>query len=576
MRKLFAGLVGAVLAMNGAAGAQTVADVAASFDTMLTQTDPVSAGLRGDRAALTRWPDVSPQATASLRGVYLDLAKRLGNAQSGPGDRLNKVVLERLLREEAQDLAFHDNRLAFNNDSGFYSLASYAAGSTRINSAADAEAWIARINALPAFYEANIENLRRGIRTGWTQPGVVVDAVRVQAAAIPATAADSPLYAPFATLPATIPPAEAEDLRARGRSAIEASALPAQRKFLAFLDQDYRPRARASLAVRDIPQGGAYYQFLVKRYTTTDLTPEQIHQIGQQEVARIRARMETTMRAAGYQGDFKSFLAFLRTDPRFYAKTPEDLLMRAAEIAKRADDQLPGWFATLPRLPYGVRPVPADIAPTYTTGRYFSGSPESGIAGGYMVNTSKLDQRPLYELPALTLHEAVPGHHLQIALAQELTALPAFRRETSFTAFVEGWGLYAEYLGEEMGLYRDPYELFGRLSYEMWRACRLVADTGIHWKRWDIERARACFTDNSALAPHNIQTELERYISWPGQALAYKIGEIEIRRMRARAETALGAKFDRRQFHDALLRNGALPLSVAGEEIDAWVASQAR
>jgi uncharacterized protein (DUF885 family) len=576
MQKLIAGLFGIVFAMAAPAGAQTVADVAATFDTMLGQTDPVSAGLRGDRAALTRWPDVSPQAAMQMRASYIDLAERLKRAQSGPSDRLNKVVLERLLLEEAKDVSFHDNRLAFNNDSGFYSLAAYAASSTRLRSVADGEAWIARLNALPAFYDANIDNLRRGLRTGWTQPGLVVDAVRVQAAKIPANATESPLFAPFASLPATIPAAEAQALRAKGRAAIEEKVLPAQRKFLAFLDEEYRPGARKSLAVRDIPQGAAYYQFLAKRYTTTDLTPEQIHQIGLAEVARIRARMETAMRATGYQGDFKSFLAYLRTDPRFYAKTPEELLMRAAEIAKRADDQLPGWFATLPRLPYGVRPVPADIAPTYTTGRYFSGSPEAGIAGGYMVNTSKLDQRPLYELPALTLHEAVPGHHLQIALAQELAGLPAFRRDTSFTAFVEGWGLYAEYLGEEMGLYRDPYEMFGRLSYEMWRACRLVADTGIHWKRWDIERARACFTDNSALAPHNIQTELERYISWPGQALAYKIGEIEIRRIRAKAETALGAKFDRRQFHDALLRNGALPLSVLAAEIDLWIESQAR
>jgi uncharacterized protein (DUF885 family) len=247
---------------------------------------------------------------------------------------------------------------------------------------------------------------------------------------------------------------------------------------------------------------------------------------------------------------------------------------KASEIAKRSDDQLPRLFGTLPRLPYGVRPVPADIAEGYTTGRYWVGSMQQGQAGGYMVNTSHLDQRPLYELPALTVHEAVPGHHLQIALSQELSGLPYFRRNTSPTAFVEGWGLYSEFLGEEMGIYRDPYERFGRYSYEMWRACRLVADTGIHWLGWDIEQARRCFTENSALAPHNIQTELERYISWPGQALAYKIGELRFRSLRSDAEQALGENFNVREFHDKLLLSGALPLDVVSKRIQAWIAEK--
>ncbi|HEX8660431.1 MAG TPA: DUF885 family protein, partial [Brevundimonas sp.] len=268
------------------------------------------------------------------------------------------------------------------------------------------------------------------------------------------------------------------------------------------------------------------------------------------------------------------FLNFLRTDPQFYATTREDLLEKASEMAKRADDGLPALFGTLPRLPYGVRPVPREIEANYTTGRYNQGSIENGIAGGYMVNTSSLDQRGLYELPALTLHEAVPGHHLQIALQQEAEDGPYFRRSVDVTAFIEGWGLYSEFLGEEMNFYRTPYERFGRLSYEMWRACRLVSDTGIHWLGWNLEQARACFRDNSALAPLNIETELQRYIGWPGQATAYKIGEIRLRGVRSRAERELGGRFDVRRFHDALLVDGPLPMALLDERMDRWIAEE--
>jgi uncharacterized protein (DUF885 family) len=292
-------------------------------------------------------------------------------------------------------------------------------------------------------------------------------------------------------------------------------------------------------------------------------------------VARIRAEMDGVMREAGWTGDFASFLHFLRTDPQFYATSREDMMEKASEIAKRIDDKLPTLFRnSLPRLPYGVRPVPREIEDQYTTGRYNSGSFELGIAGGYMVNTGKLDQRPLYELPALTLHEAVPGHHLQIANQQELTDLPWFRRNANVTAFVEGWGLYSEYLGIEMGIYRNPYERFGKLSYEMWRACRLVADTGIHAMGWDIEQARSCFRDNSALSPHNIETELQRYIGWPGQALAYKIGELKFKELRHRAEAELGDRFDVRAFHDFVLRGGPLPMDLLDQRVNGWIAAQ--
>ncbi|MBW8303618.1 MAG: DUF885 family protein, partial [Brevundimonas sp.] len=363
-------------------------------------------------------------------------------------------------------------------------------------------------------------------------------------------------------------------LRARAAAAVADGVMPARREWVRFLRDDYLPRAPESLGLVHRPGGRALYAFLVQGYTTTDLSPDQIHQLGRDEVARIRARMDTEMQAAGWTGDFAGFLAFLRSDPQFYAATREGLLEKASEMAKRADDGLPALFGTLPRLPYGVRPVPREIEDSYTTGRYFGGSMENGVAGGYMVNTGRLDQRPLYELPALTLHEAVPGHHLQIALQQEAEEGPYFRKDANVTAFTEGWGLYAEFLGEEMGFYRTPYERFGRLSYEMWRACRLVADTGIHWMGWDIEQARACFRDNSALAPHNIETELQRYIGWPGQATAYKIGEIRLREIRARAERELGDRFDLRRFHDALLVDGPLPLALLDERMDRWIAEE--
>lgn len=312
----------------------------------------------------------------------------------------------------------------------------------------------------------------------------------------------------------------------------------------------------------------------MRGHTTTDLTPDQIHQIGLDEVARIRARMDVEMKASGWTGDFAGFLNFLRTDPQFYATSREALLQQASEMAKRADGGLPPLFATLPRLTYDVQPVPPQIEENYTTGRYNGGSMQNGVSAHYIVNTSKLDQRPLYELPALTLHEAVPGHHLQIALQQEAPGQPYFRRQANVSAYTEGWGLYAEYLGEEMGFYRTPYERFGRLSYEMWRACRLVADTGLHWMGWTEEQARACFRDNSALAAHNIETELQRYIGWPGQATAYKIGEIRLREIRARAERELGPKFNIRIFHDALLVEGPLPLALLDQRMDAWIAEQ--
>nr|HRK64642.1 DUF885 domain-containing protein [Terricaulis sp.] len=349
---------------------------------------------------------------------------------------------------------------------------------------------------------------------------------------------------------------------------------PAQAAQVRFLETELLPAARTTLGARSLPNGDAYYSYLVRSFTTTSMTPEEVHALGQSEVTRIRAEMDAVIAETGFRGTFAEFLTFLRTDPQFYARTPQELMEKAAEISRRADAQLPRIFGLLPRLTYGIVETPADIAPTSPTAGYNSGSLTLGQAGTYLLNTYQLDQRPLYELPALTLHEATPGHHLQIALMQEQPETPYFRRTNGFTAYIEGWGLYAETLGHDMNMYTTPYERFGRLSYEMWRACRLVVDTGIHWLGWSYEQARECFEQNSALSPLNITAEVNRYIANPGQALAYKIGELTFRRMRAEGEAALGDRFDIRAFHDHLLGAGALPMSLVERRMRAWIAAQ--
>ncbi|WP_116812642.1 DUF885 domain-containing protein [Steroidobacter cummioxidans] len=565
-------LLSCSLAVAQEAGLNTLID---EYEQLIRKDDPVSAGQEGDRDALRRLPDVRPETQQAIAKQLKSLGERLAaiNASGFSDDAaLNHQLLTRVVALHVEQLTFDLPRIPFENDSGFHTLLDYLARTTTIGSREDADAWLARLEATPSYYEQNLANLQRGIKTKYTQPRIVADRVlevaRKQANTKPE---DSSLLLPFARMPSSIPTVAQEEYRSKALATVRDRILPAQKKFADFMEKEYLRAARPKLAWRTVPNGESSYKFFVRQETTTQMTPDEIHQLGQSEVARIRGLMEQTIAETGFKGSFADFLKMLRTDPRFYAKTSEELLEKASEIAKRSDDQLPRLFGTLPRLTYGVRPVPADIAEGYTTGRYWGGSMQQGQAGGYMVNTSHLDQRPLYELPALTVHEAVPGHHLQIALSQELSGIPYFRRNTSPTAFVEGWGLYSEFLGEEMGIYRDPYERFGRYSYEMWRACRLVADTGIHWLGWDIEQARRCFTENSALAPHNIQTELERYVSWPGQALAYKIGELRFRSLRSDAEKALGENFNVREFHDKLLLSGALPLEVVSKRIQAWI-----
>ena len=377
-----------------------------------------------------------------------------------------------------------------------------------------------------------------------------------------------------ANAPSTIPAAEQERLRREGRAAVTEGAIAGYRELLKFFRDEYLPGARKTLAASALPNGNAFYAQQIRKYTTLDLTPDEIHKIGLAEVARIEAEMETVIKQTGFTGDRAAFLAFLRSDPRFYAKTPEELLSRASRIAKRIDGKLPSLFKTLPRLPYTVEPVPDDIAPKYTSGRYVSAPEGSTQPGIYWVNVYKVETRPLYNLEALTLHEAVPGHHLQIALSREVQNVPEFRRFTYISAFGEGWGLYSEWLGLEAGIYDNPYSNFGRLGYEMWRACRLVVDTGIHAKGWTRQQAIDYMAARTSLPLHEVTTEVDRYISWPGQALSYKLGELKIKELRKRAEAALGADFDVREFHDAVLANGAIPLDVLESNIDRWIASK--
>jgi uncharacterized protein (DUF885 family) len=383
----------------------------------------------------------------------------------------------------------------------------------------------------------------------------------------------SAFWKPFASFPRAVSEPDRERLRAAARAAIAGRVVPSYASLLDFVRKEYLPGARATVGASELPEGPAYYAWCVRRFTTENATPDEIHALGHREVARIRTEMDEVLKRLQWDKGFPAFLEFLRTDRRFYAKTPAELLKEASFIAKRMDGKLPSLFKTLPRQPYGVEPVPADLAPKYTGGRYNGAPPDARRAGMYWVNTHALENRPLYTLEALTLHEAVPGHHLQIALQQELKDLPTFRRFEYVNAFGEGWGLYSEWLGLEAGFYQDPYSNFGRLTYEMWRACRLVVDTGLHAKGWTREQALRFLAEHTALSLHEVTTETDRYIGWPGQALAYKMGELKIRALRKRAEEALGPRFDVRDFHDAVLRNGSVPLDVLEAQIDAFIAS---
>ena len=434
---------------------------------------------------------------------------------------------------------------------------------------------IARLEGFPDYIDQNIALLRKGLEKGVTPPKITLREVPQQIRnQLVDDAAESPLLKGFVEIPATVDPLQADTLRIKAAEVYRVKVVPAYEKLLEFVESEYLPGARESIAARDWPDGEAWYTNNVALRTTTDLSPQQIHEIGLSEVKRIRAEMDTIIESTGFEGSFAEFLDFLRTDPQFYHTTAEGLMSEYRDIAKRADPELTKVFGILPRTPYGVIEVPDYAAKSTTTAYYQSGSLKAGRPGYYFANTYALETRPRWEMEALTLHEAVPGHHLQISIQQELEGLPWFRQNPSYTAFVEGWGLYSESLGEEMGFYKDPYSKFGQLTYEMWRAIRLVVDTGMHYLGWSRQQAIDFFKENAGKSEHDIVVEIDRYIVWPGQALAYKIGELKIKELRAYAEETLGDQFDIRAFHDEVLGKGAVPLSVLDANVRAWVDEQ--
>lgn len=537
--------------------------------------NPIMAGRMGVKDYNNRLPGVTEKDRARRLKAEKAFIQRL---QDIPADklnqpeRINRDLLTWVLENSVEYNELFLARIPFNTFYGFYSSATSASEGLAMTSVQDYEDYIARIRDFGRFFDENMANMRQGIKDGFVQPKIVVEGIaptiRAQVYQDPTK---SRLYKPFEKMPESFTAKEQKQLRSQGKKAINAFATPAFARLADFMEGDYMQAATDTIGAEQLPGGLDYYRHGIKTYVTEDRNPADIHRLGLAEVKRIRAAMNALIKESGFDGSFEAFTEFLRTDPQFYAKTPQELLKEAAYIAKKTDYLLPEFFGKLPRMPYGVVPVPDEIAPNYTTASYNSAA-IGGIRGGaYWLNTYALDQRPLYELVALSLHEGVPGHHLQNALSQELENVPDFRRNLYLSAFGEGWGLYSERLGEEMGLYTTPYEHFGRLSYEMWRAARLVLDTGIHSQGWTRQQAQAFLSENTSLSDGNVRAEVDRYISWPGQALSYKMGEIKIRELRERAEKALGDKFDLRAFHDAILANGALPLGMLEGEMDLFI-----
>lgn len=485
------------------------------------------------------------------------------------------AILKRSLEDAIAESAFdHSRYITFTNRGGWYSAPALLSYGSPFFTLSDYESYVSRLEAFPAVNEAAMSRTREAVARGLTHPCIAMEGFAGTInGQIFAQAEESPSWQPFAERPGTISEDEWSGLKARAETALEQVVFPALQDFADYYSAEYAPKCRTEVGISATPNGGAYYANRVANFTTTNMTPDQIHNLGLSEVDRIRAEMETVAAAAGFDSR-EEFIEHLRTDSQYYAKTPEELMQAASALAKYIDGWMPRLFGKLPRLPYTVLPIPAAEAPGNTTAYFEPGSLQTGQAGIYRVNTTELNQRPLWELPALGVHEAVPGHHHQIALQQELDIHPLRQNGTFFTAFVEGWGLYSERLGIEMGLYDTPAKQMGRLSYEMWRATRLVVDTGIHSKGWSKQRAVDYMLDNTALTPSNVDAEVNRYITWPGQALAYKIGELKIRELRKRAEDQLGTKFDLRAFHDTVLENGAVPLNVLEGHVDRWLAAQ--
>jgi uncharacterized protein (DUF885 family) len=559
----------AALLLAGGAQAQTADErLKAVYDAewawRLAQTGQTQDGL--ETRPGSRLPCVSPacheQRRAFWQGV-LNAVAAIPDSELSGEERLNKAVLSESLRAEVTSIGWRAYEMPINSDGNFWS---YLPAQVPFRTADEYRRYISRMRDIPRFFDEHVANMRSGMRRGFTPPAITLKGRDDTLAAQIRPAGSSPFYVPFAAMPPQITALEQDQLRAEAREVIDTIVNPAQTRLLGFLRDTYLPGARTTTAAKDLPNGLAYYRDQIREFTTLDLTPEAVHALGLKEVARIDADMQHTMRDAGHTGDFKSFLAYLRTDPQFYARTPAELLGFSALVMKKMDGKLAQVFTTLPRYRFTLRPVADAIAPVYTAGR-------GGLDACYM-NTYDLKSRPLYGLVALTLHECVPGHSHQAAMALEAPARPPFRRRTYFSGYGEGWGLYTEWLGTKLGMYETPYEEFGRETFEMWRAARLVIDTGLHTMGWSRDQAIAYLEDHTALSRRDIEVEVDRYISWPGQALAYKLGELKIRELRSKAEAELGPRFDQRPFHDNLLGMGSVPLPVMESEMLAWIARE--
>ena len=574
-------LVGAALLAAGPAAAAPADDFHKLMDdyyAWLLRESPTYATSLGVRDYDDRIDDLSLAArdrqTAEAK-LFLARLDRIPAEALSAADRVNRGVLRRQLQEGIEANGFRQRVMLFTTYSGWHQNFAGLADNLPLRTKADYESYLTRIAQYPKQNDAALEITGQAVAGGFVLPcSVLGNYEKSISGVIVEDPAKSRFYEPFTRpRPGDLDEAQWTAMQARARKLVTEVLNPAYAKHLAFYRTTYAPKCAKSDSISSQPGGRDYYAFRVRQETTTDLTPDQIHAIGLRESARIRGEMEAVAKSAGFASR-EAFIRELRTNPRYYATTAAQLMQAAALTAKTIDGKMPGYFATLPRLPYGLKEIPAETAEGTTTAYYGQGSLASGLAGTYWVNTSKLDQRPLWELPALTLHEAVPGHHHQISLQQEVEAPPFRRHFTYFTAFTEGWGLYAESLGEEMGLYDTPEKRMGQLSYQAWRAARLVVDTGIHSKGWDKAKAVAFMRDNTALTDANIDAEVNRYISWPGQALGYKIGELKIRELRARAERELGAKFDLRRFHDAVLLQGSVPLDVLETQVGEWIAAE--
>ena len=541
-------------------------------------TNPISATYAGNHKLNDRMPSVSNEQMDKnlnfLKSIILRLEMIQLNTLSKK-DKINHKIFYRIVNSKIKSIEYKDYYMPFNADSGFHTGLARLYKAMPFKTVKNYQDYISRLLDFPRYFDEQISNMALGIKTGISIPKIVLEGYEVTIKThVVDSYEESVFFEPFQSFPNSFTTEQQVAIRKQGQQAVMNGAVKAYASFLDFFLNQYYPNARKSLGASELPGGIDYYKFKIEHFTTLNLSAQEIHEIGLNEVSRIRNEMEAVIKSVNFKGSFSDFLNFLRTDPQFYATTSKDLLKEASYIAKRIDAKLPTLFNKLPRLPYGVAPVPEDLAPKYTGGRYVGPAEGSKEPGYYWVNTYKLDVRPLYNLEALTLHEGVPGHHLQNSIASEIDDLPEFRKDLYLSAFGEGWGLYSEYLGIEAGFYTDPYSNFGRLTYEMWRACRLVVDTGIHAMGWSRQRVINYLSDNTALPIHECTTETDRYIAWPGQALSYKIGELKIKELRKFAEKELGKEFDVRNFHDTVLGSGSVPLNVLEDQVKDWVASQ--